>query len=151
MADNVAPQVRSRMMSAIKSKNTKLELMIRKALHARGFRYRLYTSSIHGRPDIALPRYHAAIFVNGCFWHGHECHLFHMPNTRREFWTKKLSRNKQRDAQVAAQLQYDGWRQLTIWECSVRGSRSIGLDATIEQTCSWIKGGKGSKEIRGQF
>ena len=100
MVDVVDSATRSRMMAGIRSKSTQPELTIRKALHAQGFRYRLHPGNVPGHPDIALPRYRAAVFVNGCFWHGHDCQLFHFPATRPEFWREKIARNRLRDARV---------------------------------------------------
>ena len=92
------------MMAGIRSTNTRPELAIRKALHAAGFRYRLHPRDVPGKPDMAFARYRAAVFVNGCFWHGHDCPLFRLPDTRRDFWTAKIERNRQRDAEVRQQL-----------------------------------------------
>ena len=93
MADVVDRKTRSRMMSGIRGKNTRPELLIRKGLHARGFRFRLHDKRLPGKPDLVLPKYSAVIFVHGCFWHGHDCHLFKWPQSRREFWRKKITRN----------------------------------------------------------
>ncbi len=102
MPDIVAPAVRSRMMAGIRGRNTKPEIFIRKALHARGFRYRLHPRAVPGVPDFTLPRWRAAVFVHGCFWHGHDCPLFRLPGTRPDFWLAKIERNRARDAEVAA-------------------------------------------------
>ena len=94
MPDIVDSATRSRMMAGIRSTNTRPELAIRKALHAAGFRYRLHPRDVPGKPDMAFARYRAAVFVNGCFWHGHDCPLFRLPDTRREFWSAKIERNR---------------------------------------------------------
>jgi len=136
------------MMSGIRAKNTKPEISIRKALHALGFRYRLHAANVPGKPDLVFPFYRAAVFVNGCFWHGHDCPLFRMPDTRREFWDEKITRNRQRDAEVRSLLAASGWRQLTIWECAFRGSGKIGLPATIERAAAWLRSKEATGEIR---
>lgn len=108
-------------MSRIRGRNTKPELLIRKGLHARGYRFRVNVSSLPGRPDIVLPKYRAVIQVNGCFWHGHDCRLFKMPASRQEFWVKKISANRLRDRRTDQALSDAGWRVLTVWECSLKG------------------------------
>lgn len=148
MPDIVAPHVRSRMMSGIRGKDTKPELLIRKALHSMGFRFRLHSCNVPGKPDLIFPRYRAAIFVNGCFWHGHDCALFKMPDTRRPFWEAKIESNRARDAKVADLLSQQGWRQLTIWECAFRGVRKIGIDSTIERTADWLRSDIAKGEVR---
>jgi DNA mismatch endonuclease, patch repair protein len=136
MVDVVSPSVRSRMMAGIKSKNTKPEVALRHALHARGLRYRLHSKSVPGKPDMVFPRYRAAIFVNGCFWHGHDCKYFKMPGTRTDFWEKKIKGNKTRDAIVTARLKEEGWHQLTVWECSIRGKGNAVTAAS--QVAKWL-------------
>lgn len=149
MVDIVSPSVRSRMMSGIKGKNTRPELIIRKALHARGFRYRLHAANIPGKPDIVLARYHAVIFVHGCFWHGHDCPLFRLPSTRTEFWQVKITRNRIRDAEVSEKVTQQGWRILSIWECSIKGRTKLGVDTVVELAISWLTGNMAVGEIRG--
>ncbi|WP_335327686.1 very short patch repair endonuclease [Rhizobium sp. 42MFCr.1] len=150
LPDVVDQQTRSRMMSGIRGVNTKPELVIRKALHRQGFRFRLHAHDVPGRPDLLLPKYRAAIFVHGCFWHGHDCSLFRVPGTRTEFWQAKIDRNRNRDAEVAVQLADQGWRQLSIWECAFRGPGQIGLDETIARTVQWIRSDFTSLEIRSE-
>ena len=99
MVDVVSKEKRSKMMSGIRYKDTKPEIIIRKALHAKGFRYSLHNNKLPGKPDIVLPKYNAIIFIHGCFWHQHNCHLFKWPSTRPEFWQNKISGNKERDKQ----------------------------------------------------
>lgn len=137
------------MMSGIRAKNTRPELALRKALHARGFRYRLHSAGVPGKPDIVLPRYRAAVFVHGCFWHGHDCHLFRLPKTRTDFWREKIGRNQTRDAIVTGELAEQGWRQLAIWECAIRGRTKIGLEAAVNQTVAWLEGDTMTGDIRG--
>lgn len=138
------------MMSGIRGKNTKPELLVRRALHARGFRYRIHAKNFPGQPDLLLPKYRAAIFVHGCFWHGHDCPLFKIPGTRQEFWLEKITRNQRRDTMVRTQIEALDWRQLTIWECSFRGSGKIGIDETVERASSWLTSGQPSAEIRSE-
>src|SRR5690606_16975078 len=96
-ADIVSPKTRSRMMSGIRGKNTRPELILRSALHRKGFRFRLHRKDLPGRPDMIFPQYRAVLFVHGCFWHGHNCHLFKWPSTREEFWREKIAGNIKRD------------------------------------------------------
>jgi DNA mismatch endonuclease, patch repair protein len=137
MVDVVSPATRSRMMAGIKGKNTKPELVLRRALHAKGLRYRLHSKSVPGKPDMVFPRYRAAVFVNGCFWHGHDCKYFKMPMTRTEFWEQKINTNRARDTVVTKRLKEEGWHQLTVWECSLRGKGSAAVVAS--QVAKWLK------------
>lgn len=120
MADIVDKATRSRMMSGIRGKNTKPELVLRKTLHRMGFRYRLHVSGLPGRPDIVLPKYKAVIFVHGCFWHRHNCRYFKWPKTNVRFWKDKFTGNKLRDRKSLRELRNSGWRTLVIWECQIR-------------------------------
>lgn len=148
MADIVDPATRSRMMSGIRGRNTKPEMMVRSLLHREGFRFRLHVSKLPGKPDIVLPRYCSVIFVHGCFWHGHNCPLFRLPGTRRDFWCEKISRNKANDQIVQDRLRGSGWRVGIVWECSLRGT---GKDPgkVIRQIDSWLRGKQETIEIRG--
>jgi DNA mismatch endonuclease, patch repair protein len=139
---------RSRMMSGIRAKNTDPEIRIRKGLHAMGYRYRLHAPEVPGKPDVVLPRHRSAVFVNGCFWHGHDCPLYRLPGTRSDFWRAKIERNRARDAVVRQQLQETGWRSLTVWECAIRGAGRLGLDETLALMDTWIRSGDASGEIR---
>lgn len=130
MVDVHTPEVRSRNMRAIRNKDTKPELLIRKALHARGYRYRLGGSGLPGHPDIVLPKYKTVIFINGCFWHGHDCKYFKLPATRTEFWADKIKSNQERDQRSVALLQEQGWSVLTVWECSLKPS-GRGIQAVL--------------------
>lgn len=149
MTDVVDSATRSRMMSGIKSKNTKPELAIRKGLHALGFRYRLHPKEVPGKPDLWLPKYGAAIFIHGCFWHGHNCSLFKIPDTRQDFWKTKIDMNRIRDARVDKLLADAGLRRLEIWECAFRGRGRIGLAETLARTAEWLRGQEIRGEIRG--
>lgn len=135
--DILTPEERSKVMSSIRSKNTRPELRIRKALHALGFRYRLHTA-ILGKPDIYLPKYKVAIFINGCFWHGHDCSLFKQPATRTEFWMAKISNNKKRDQKVLETLQAENIRICVVWECALRGKGIDKFSFLIEKIKKWI-------------
>lgn len=148
MADVVDPATRSRMMSGIRGKNTRPELLIRKALHARGFRYRLHCD-LPGKPDICLPKHRAVVFVHGCFWHGHDCHLFKWPSTRPEFWRTKIARNREVDVAAAARLRAEGWRVATIWECALKGRTRPGLDEVIQRCADWLVSDEQRLTIRG--
>lgn len=118
MTDVHSPEVRSKNMRAIRNRDTKPELLVRKALHAAGFRYRLGGCGLPGRPDLVFPKYRTVVFVNGCFWHQHiGCKLAAMPKTNTEFWHKKLQANVHRDSEVMEKLSSLGWRVLVIWEC----------------------------------
>ncbi|PSD33759.1 very short patch repair endonuclease [Stenotrophomonas maltophilia] len=125
MVDSLTPEQRSAQMSRIRGSNTKLEVLVRKALHARGMRYRLGGAKLPGRPDIVLPKYRTVVFVHGCFWHGHDCPLYRLPKTRPEFWADKIGKNRTRDQRVTSELEAIGWRVLTVWECSLRGKTAI--------------------------
>ena len=126
-------------MSGIRGKNTKPELMIRKALHARGLRYRIHCKELPGNPDLCLPKYRAVIFVHGCFWHGHNCHLFKWPKTRPEFWRAKIERNRAVDEAAKARLLCGGWRVMYIWECSLKDRSAIAIDEVISRVESWVR------------
>jgi DNA mismatch endonuclease (patch repair protein) len=119
MTDNVDPATRSWVMAQVRSKDTSPEIFVRKALHGEGFRYKLHDNKLPGRPDIVLPRYRTVVFVNGCFWHGHNCEHFRPPNSNREYWDKKIERNRTRDKAVKAALRHEGWKTRVIWECDL--------------------------------
>lgn len=120
--DTISPEQRSALMSRIRGRDTRIELVTRKGLHRLGFRYRLGGAGLPGRPDIVLPKYRAIVFVHGCFWHGHECPLFRLPGTRAGFWKAKIDANRTRDIRVAKQLADLGWHVETVWECQLRGA-----------------------------
>lgn len=150
MADIVSPNVRSRMMSGIRSGNTKPEKIVRNALHRRGFRYRLHDRHLPGKPDLVFAKYRAVIFVNGCFWHGHDCHLFKWPQTREDFWRRKITGNRERDCKTADSLRDEGWRVLLIWECALKGKTSIEISELVDQTANWLISKKQYSEICGR-
>lgn len=151
MIDVVDSATRSRMMSGIKSKNTKPELLIRKSLHALGLRYRLHSREIIGHPDMVLQKWRVLIFVHGCFWHWHGCRLSKLPSTRTEFWQSKLRGNRERDEKIIKQLINSGWRCVIIWECALRGkSGKKNLENIAVELASWIRQSKQTVwEIKG--
>ena len=137
MTDIVDQQTRSRMMSGIRGKNTKPELALRRALHARGFRFRLHSGKVHGRPDLVLPKHRAVVFVHGCFWHRHEgCRYTTTPATRPEFWQTKFDANVARDSAVRAKLLEDGWRVATVWECALRKPEQVAV--ATDRLSEWL-------------
>lgn len=141
---------RSRLMSRIRGTDTEPELLIRKGLFALGYRYQLHRKDLPGKPDLTFPKYRAVIFVHGCFWHGHDCHLFRLPGTRTAFWKEKIESNRIRDQRNVEQLQNAGWKVLEIWECALRGRYQRSLDTVISQCSSWLETGKGHYQITGK-
>ena len=119
MADTLSPEERSRLMARIRSRDTKPEMYVRKAVWRAGFRYRLHSRTLPGKPDLVLSQYKTAVFVHGCFWHQHGCAKTSRPSSNREFWDRKLDGNVARDARNRASLQALGWTVLTVWECSL--------------------------------
>lgn len=149
MTDVHDKQTRSRNMAAIKAKNTKPELWLRKHLHANGFRYRLNVKDLPGKPDLVLRKHNAVIFINGCYWHMHDCPQFKLPKSRTEWWHDKLSKNKERDKRNTDALREQGWRVLTVWECAIKGKQKMGTEELIRQVISWLKNKNVRMEIRG--
>lgn len=126
-------------MAAVKSKDTKPEMVVRKYLWSRGFRYRVNNPRLPGHPDFVLRKYHTCIFVNGCFWHGHEgCKYYRVPKTNTEFWERKISRNKERDREEQIQLARMGWHCITVWECELKGERREETLESLEYTLNHI-------------
>lgn len=150
MADIVSPEVRSKMMSGIRGKNTRPEMKVRCGLHAAGYRYRLHQKTLPGKPDIVLPRYKAVIFVHGCFWHGHLCHLFKWPSSQNEFWKQKIEGNIKKDMENNATLSKAGWRIMVIWECAIKGRDRWPFEALIAETSRWLESDSMTGEIAGQ-
>jgi DNA mismatch endonuclease (patch repair protein) len=148
MVDVVSPESRSRMMSGIRGKDTKPEMIVRKALFAAGYRFRLHRRDLPGAPDVVMPGRKVAIFVHGCFWHMHaKCKYAKLPSTRPEFWQSKLSGNLKRDQKAIDALMSSGWRVLTVWECSTRNAAAL---ASLREILSrWIESGEISGEISG--
>ena len=149
MADIVSPAKRSRMMAGIKGKDTKPEIIVRKLLHARGYRFRLQRKDLPGRPDIVLPKYRTVIFVQGCFWHGHgDCGLFRLPKSRTDFWKEKIGGNIERDRKKLEALLELDWRVLWVWECTVKGKDRLKADDLIDVVSGFLFGDEGFAEIR---
>ncbi len=142
-------------MRAVRNKDTQPELVVRKALFARGFRYRLNASDLPGKPDLVFPRYHAVILIHGCFWHGHGCHLFKLPATRAGFWRQKIDSNKSRDIIVVEKLCDAGWRVAIVWECALKGRQKVALSLIADQLDYWLKNPKDQvleiKSLEGTF
>ena len=138
MADIISRERRSRNMAAIRSKNTKPEVYLRKLLFAEGFRYRIAERSVPGHPDIFLRKYNTAVFVNGCFWHRHQgCKYAYTPKSRSDFWQKKFDANVRRDSMVKRDLQDQKIKQLIVWECTIKKmQRDKNYERRIVQQCS---------------
>ena len=136
-------------MSCIRGKDTKPEVLIRKLLFKKGYRYRLHQKDIPGKPDIVFPKYNAVILVNGCFWHYHECHLFKMPATDTLKWKTKLEGNRKRDELNILKLRESGWRVLVIWECSFKGKgkQKPLLSQIADKADKWLKSKSEYKQI----
>ena len=138
MVDIVSPEHRSRMMSGIRGKDTKPELIVRRELFRRGFRYQLHRKDLPGKPDLVFTKYNAVILVNGCFWHGHDCKLFKWPKSNPEFWREKIIGNRERDTRNAALLLDQGWRVEAVWECSLKGKSTTEIDKEIDRLAAWL-------------
>ncbi len=138
MADVHSRDIRTKNMQAVRHKDTLPELLVRKSLFARGFRYRLHVRDLPGKPDLVFPRYRAVILIHGCFWHCHGCHLFKLPTTRTAFWQQKINSNKYRDIIVLDKLRAAGWRVAIVWECALKGRQKIALNLITDQLSSWL-------------
>lgn len=137
-------------MAAIRSANTKPEMIVRRLLHAAGFRYRLHRRDLPGKPDLTLPKWNAVIEVHGCFFHAHDCHFVKKrPADNAEFWEKKLSGNAERDRRNAEQVAALGWRRLVIWQCAITGKSRLHGDALLARISEWLTGSEARGEIRG--
>lgn len=137
MADNHSKEVRSMNMSHIRSKNTKPEEMVRKYLFSKGFRYHKNVRKLPGCPDIVLPKYKTVIFVNGCFWHKHDCPRFVWPSSNQEYWIPKITSNVERDERNYSMLRNEGWTVIIVWECELKKAVA---DARLEKLINEIKG-----------
>lgn len=134
MADNHSKEVRSMNMSRIRSTNSKPEEIVRKYLFSKGFRYRKNVKKLPGCPDIVLPKYKTVIFVNGCFWHKHDCPRFVWPSSNQDYWIPKIQRNIERDRLNAAELQKKGWHIITVWECELKKkNRELRLERLLSE------------------
>lgn len=144
MVDTVTKEVRSQIMGRVRSKDTKPELQLRKALFARGLRYRLHSSELPGKPDLVFPRHKAVVFIHGCLWHWHGCNRSRMPNTNAEYWQAKIARNQMRDRANLAALTAIGWRVLTVWECAIKAK---SLDAVADEAAAWVRSGRNGVQV----
>lgn len=138
-------------MSAIRGRDTKPERLLRSALHRAGYRFRV-NSPLPGKPDLAMKKYRAALFVHGCFWHMHDCPRFKQPGGENaEFWRKKLSRNAERDREVTVALLESGWRQFVVWECALIGKGRLDLLTVVGSIETWLTSDAEMGEISGMF
>ncbi|MEO9589294.1 MULTISPECIES: very short patch repair endonuclease [Marinobacter] len=150
MTDVHSADTRSRNMSAVKGKNTKPELLLRKMLFGRGFRFRLHREDLPGEPDIVLPKFKAVIFVHGCFWHGHiGCPKARLPATNQNFWKEKITTNQERDQRNTYALSEMGWRVLEVWECALRGRGRLEFGELSNWVTDWICCGVDLETIEG--
>jgi len=135
MADVHSKETRSYNMSRIKGKDTKPEMLVRRFLHAQGFRHRLHVKGLPSKPDIVLPKYKTIIFIHGCFWHGHKgCKYFVVPKTRTEWWLNKINGNIENDKKTIKALKKEGWRVVTLWECQLKPSTiTAALDSLLRK------------------
>lgn len=136
-------------MAGIRGKNTKIEIVVRKELFRRGFRYRINDKNLPGKPDIVLPRRNAVVFINGCFWHVHGCSLFRLPSTNTEFWKSKLETNRLRDQKNYSDIRNLGWRLCVVWECALRGAHKVSPDEVADRIGNWLEGCETMLEIKG--
>jgi DNA mismatch endonuclease (patch repair protein) len=138
---------RRRNMSAVRSKNTAPEIELRRMLHREGYRFRLHPRHLPGRPDLSLPRFKAVVFVNGCFWHAHECEKFRWPKTRVEFWQEKLMTNRARDVANIADLTAAGWRVAVVWECALTPADQMAATSTLLE--AWLRSSASRIDLAG--
>lgn len=133
MPDTISQKRRSEIMSHIKSKNTSIELLVRKKLYSLGYRFRVNYKLLPGKPDIVFTKRQIAIFIHGCFWHGHEigCRYSHIPQSRQEYWNNKISKTKQRDGAHIKELSENGWKVIIIWECEIKTKFDDTIDKLI--------------------
>jgi DNA mismatch endonuclease (patch repair protein) len=134
-------------MVRIRGQNTKPEVVLRKALFSLGLRYRLHQKRLPGTPDLVFPKYHAVVFIHGCFWHGHRCKLFVVPATNTKFWLQKIGGNRVRDEHTVGALRGMGWRVMTVWECAMRGRDRLPLEQLALRIARWLGGTKGIGEV----
>jgi DNA mismatch endonuclease (patch repair protein) len=137
------------MMSGILGKNTKPEMVLRQGLHAAGFRYRLHDKNLPGKPDLVFPGRSAVLFAHGCFWHGHDCHLFKWPSTRPDWWRVKIEKNRANDSRAVEALASAGWRVGVIWECALKGRSRKPVESVISDVAVWLTSDAPNFELRG--
>ena len=148
MADVHDKTTRSRNMAAIRSRNSKPEMIVRSGLHRTGLRFRLHRRDLPGTPDLVFPKYRAVVFIHGCFWHQHECSLFKWPKTDAEFWRNKINRNVELDYAAQARLGELGWRVAVVWECTLKGRRKIGTASVLTSLVAWITSDERTLELK---
>ncbi len=137
-ADTLTRRQRSDRMSKIRSKGTRPENVIRKLLYSNGFRYRLYSKDLPGKPDLVFKKYQAVVMVQGCFWHGHNCYIYRPPKSNQDFWNKKISRNQERDSEVEAKLVSLDWRVCRVWECAIQGKAKLSEQELLCRLVSFL-------------
>jgi DNA mismatch endonuclease (patch repair protein) len=137
------------MMSGIRGKDTKPELILRRGLHRRGFRFRLHAPDLPGKPDLVFPKHRAVVFAQGCFWHGHDCHLFKWPKSREDFWQTKIRQNRDRDQATLEQLRSRGWRTGEVWECALKGRTRLSVAEVLHRCETWLRSEDPLLEITG--
>ncbi len=141
---------RSKIMRSIRSKDTWPELYVRRLVHKNGFRFRLHYPKLPGRPDLAFPRHRAVILVSGCFWHGHNCHIYNPGKIRPAAWEAKIERNRQRDKRNIAECRTVGWRTLVVWECALQGKTKLCETELQQRICHWLLAARQNEEICGK-
>jgi DNA mismatch endonuclease (patch repair protein) len=149
VADVHDKQTRSRNMAAIRSRNSRPEMLIRRGLHRLGLRFRLHVRELPGTPDLVFPQHCAVVLVHGCFWHRHDCQYFKWPKTRPEFWQQKIGRNVQNDQTSLARLRERGWRVAIVWECALKGPARLDRHEVIATLAAWIRSDRVSMDFRG--
>lgn len=148
--DTVDKATRSRIMARVRQRDTGPELRLRSALHRMGFRYRLHDKRLPGSPDIVFPKFGAAIFVHGCFWHSHGCRYSTKPGTRKKFWQDKFKANVKRDKRKSEELVADGWRVLVVWECALKSRDEAVIEQVVSAVSEWLTSDENYGEIGGE-
>lgn len=138
MTDVLTPEQRRKCMSSVQRKDTSPELVLRSIIHKSGLRYRLHRKNLPGTPDIVFPRFKAVLFVHGCYWHSHGCYKSTVPKSRQEFWKKKFDANKERDVRNVEALLKLGWRVMTVWECALKGKKSLPDSDISDLIKTWL-------------
>ena len=150
MTDVHTKIIRSKNMAAIKGKNTKPEIKIADALRKRKIKFKTHLKDLPGNPDFVLKDFGAVIFVQGCFWHEHHCHMFKWPLSRTEFWKEKIHKNFLRDKRNERLLKQEGWWILKIWECTLNGKKKMDFDVLMDKVENWVRYEKCNKSISGK-
>ena len=146
MSDVLTKAQRRLNMSRIKGKNTRPEKLLRGGLFRLGFRFRIHRRDLPGKPDIVLPKFNTCVFVHGCFWHGHKCSYFKLPQTRRTFWSAKIAANQKRDERSHEELLAMGWRVLIVWECALKSTNPTKLATLVDQCALFIKNSRSTEK-----